>query len=268
VWLLAAAGLAPACSPDAAQPGAPPVVAEAPQAAMSAPTMYTYRVVNTYPHDATAFTQGLIFHDGVLFESTGLVGASSLRKVALETGEVIERRPVETRYFAEGLTLYGDRLVQLTWQAGLGFVYDLATLEVARTFTYAGEGWGLTNDEAKLIMSDGSPTLRFLDPSTFEEVGRLDVHDRGTPVEDLNELEMVRGEIYANVWQTDRIARISPETGQVTGWIDLAGLLPATERTSIDAVLNGIAWDEARGRLFVTGKLWPRLFEIAVERRR
>jgi glutamine cyclotransferase len=248
---------------DAPVPAPPPAFEPTP-----APAMYTYRVVNTYPHDPSAFTQGLVYHDGHLFESTGLHGESTLRKVRLETGEVLERRALDATYFAEGLTAWQDRLVQLTWQAGRGFVYDLASLDVVRTFEYTGEGWGLTHDGTQLLMSDGSSTLRRLDPGTFAERGRLAVRDRGSPVGQLNELEYVRGEIWANIWQADRIARISPETGDVIGWVDLAGILPAGERLQADAVLNGIAYDEAGDRLFVTGKLWPKLFEIRVERRR
>jgi glutaminyl-peptide cyclotransferase len=227
--------------------------------------VYGYEVVNVYPHDREAFTQGLLYRDGVLFESTGLNGRSSLRRVRLETGEVLQQTRLDQRYFAEGLTDWGGRLVQLTWNTNVGFVYDLATLKPLRTFNYTGEGWGLARDQKRLIMSDGSPTLRFLDPETFQVTGRIDVRDGGLPVEDLNELEMVDGEIYSNVWMTDRIAIIAPGTGQVTGWINLAGLMPRGS-TAGDAVLNGIAYDATRKRLFVTGKLWPRLFEIRVKR--
>jgi glutamine cyclotransferase len=227
--------------------------------------VYGYEVVNVYPHDREAFTQGLLYRDGVLFESTGLNGRSSLRKVRLETGEVLQQTRVDARYFAEGLTDWGSRLVQLTWNTNVGFVYDLASFKPLRTFSYSGEGWGLARDQKRLIMSDGSPTLRFLDPETFQVTGRIDVRDGGLPVEDLNELEMVEGEIYSNVWTTDRIAIIAPATGEVTGWINLAGLMPRGATTG-DAVLNGIAYDSARKRLFVTGKLWPRLFEIRVRR--
>ena len=227
--------------------------------------VHGYEVVNVYPHDREAFTQGLLYRDGVLFESTGLNGRSTLRKVRLETGEVLQQVKVDSRYFAEGLTDWGSRLVQLTWNTNIGFVYDLATFKSLRTFSYMGEGWGLARDERRLIMSDGSPTLRFLDPETFQVTGRVEVKDGGLPVEDLNELEFVEGEIYANVWTTDRIAMIAPDTGQVTGWINLAGLMPRAS-TNGDAVLNGIAYDASRKRLFVTGKLWPRLFEIRVRR--
>lgn len=227
--------------------------------------VFGYEVVNTYPHDKDAFTQGLLFRDGVLFESTGLKGRSTLRKVRLETGEVIQQTKVDDRYFAEGLTDWGSRLVQLTWETNVGFVYDLVSFKRLQTFGYAGEGWGLARDDRRLIMSDGTPTLRFLDPQTLQVTGTLPVKDGEQPVEDLNELEFVEGEIYANVWTTDRIAIIAPATGQVTGWINLAGLMPRGF-TAGDAVLNGIAYDAQRKRLFVTGKLWPRLFEIKVRR--
>jgi glutamine cyclotransferase len=227
--------------------------------------VFGYEVVNSYPHDQEAFTLGLLFRDGALFESTGLKGRSTLRKVRLETGEVLQRVRVDDRYFAEGLTDWGSRLVQLTWETNIGFVYDLASFKRVQTFSYDGEGWGLAHDDRRLIMSDGTPTLRFLDPQTMKVIGQLAVRDGNLPVEDLNELEFVEGEIYANVWTTDRIAIISPATGQVTGWIDLAGLMPRGF-TAGDAVLNGIAYDRSRRRLFVTGKLWPRLFEIKVRR--
>jgi len=224
-----------------------------------------YQVVNVYPHDKDAFTQGLLFRDDALFESTGIKGRSTLRKVRLETGEVLQQAKVDDRYFAEGLTDWGSRLVQLTWETNLGFVYDLRSFKRLQTFGYTGEGWGLTHDDRRLIMSDGTPTLRFLDPQTLAVTGRLPVKDGELPVEDLNELEFVEGEIYANVWTTDRIAIIAPATGQVAAWINLTGLMPAGF-TSGDAVLNGIAYDAQRKRLFVTGKLWPRLFEIKVRR--
>jgi glutaminyl-peptide cyclotransferase len=220
-----------------------------------------YEIVRTYPHDRAAFTQGLFFLDGFLYEGTGLNGQSGIRKVRLENGEVVQVRKLESDYFGEGIAAVGDAIVQLTWQAGVGFVYDRATFERRRSFTYEGEGWGLTYDGTRLIMSDGTPVLRFLDPKTFKVIGRLEVKDGGRPVDDLNELEMVKGEIFANVWSTDRIARISPKTGAVTGWIDLRGLLSPADAAGVD-VLNGIAYDAAHDRLFVTGKLWPKLFEI------
>jgi glutaminyl-peptide cyclotransferase len=222
-----------------------------------------YQVVRAYPHDPKAFTQGLEFADGFLYEGTGMNGASGIRKVRLETGEVVQLGRLEDRYFGEGITIFGQSLIQLTWQTQVGFVYDRNTFERRGTFNYTGEGWGLTHDPTRLIMSDGTSSLRFLDPKTFKEIGRLPVTDAGRPVPQLNELEMVKGEIYANVWQTERIARISPRTGQVIGWIDLRGLLSPSEAAATNAdVLNGIAYDAAGDRLFVTGKWWPKLFEI------
>lgn len=235
--------------------------------AQGRPPRYGYRVVNTYPHDSQAYTQGLVYHNGFLFESTGLHGRSTLRKVRLETGEVIQQERIDPRHFAEGLAEWNGRLLQLTWQSRIGFVYDLSTFRPQRTFSYTGEGWGLTHDGTRLIMSDGTDTLRFLDPNGFQARGQLSVRDGGAAVKNLNELEYVRGEVYANVWHTDRIARISPESGRVVGWIDLTGLLSKVYQLDAEAVLNGIAFDAERDRLFVTGKLWPRLFEITLERR-
>lgn len=231
-----------------------------------APALYGYDVVRSYPHDRQAFTQGLVYRDGILYEGTGLPGRSGVRKVRLETGEVLQLRPMDDRYFGEGIAVLGDQIFQLTWQSEIGFVYDRRTLEPRRTFQYAGEGWGLTTDGKRLIMSDGSATLRFLDPQSLRESGRLVIRDGTAPVQNLNELEFVKGEILANVWQTERIARISPTTGRVTGWVDLRGLLDPREASGVD-VLNGIAHDAAGDRLFVTGKLWPKIFEIKLVRR-
>jgi glutamine cyclotransferase len=231
------------------------------------PLWYDYRIVHAYPHDPEAFTQGLLFRDGFLYESTGLHGRSSLRKVELETGRVVQRSALDSEIFAEGLTDWGPTLVQLTWQSGLGFVYDLRTFTRLRVFGYAGEGWGLARDDRRLVMSNGTSVLRFLDPDTFEETHRLAVTDGGRPVEDLNELEVVKGQIFANVWQRDHLVIIDLATGHVTGRVDLTGLLPEGDRTGVD-VLNGIAYDAARDRLFVTGKLWPKLFEIRLVPRR
>lgn len=236
-----------------------PPVASTPPAAI--PT-YTYTVVNSYPHDPQAFTQGLIYVDGVLYEGTGLNGRSSLRRVHLETGEVQEIVDLDQQYFGEGIALFGDRIIQLTWQSNVAFVYDAQSFERLGEFAYPTEGWGLTHDDTQLIMSDGTANLYFRDPETFAEIGRVEVRDATGPVVRLNELEYINGEVYANVWQTDRIARIDPQTGRVTGWIDLTGLLSAADRTPDVDVLNGIAYDAANDRLFVTGKLWPRLFEI------
>ena len=235
-----------------------------------APATFSYRVVRSYPHDPRAYTQGLLYRDGVLYEGTGLTGESSLRKVRLETGEVLQIRRLDAKYFGEGIAVVGNDVIQLTWQSEIGFVHDLATFETRRTFSYTGEGWGLTYDGTRLIMSDGSAVLRFLDPASLRETGRLTVRDGGIPVEQLNELEIVKGEIYANVYQSDRIARISPKTGHVTGWIDLTGLLSRRDAAGLDpmdAVLNGIAYDAAKDRLFVTGKRWPKLFEISLIKR-
>jgi len=226
---------------------------------------FGYQVVRSYPHDRGAFTQGLIFRDGVFYEGTGLVGRSGIRKVKVDTGEVLQTKPLAGQYFGEGITDWKGSLVQITWQSEIGFVYDMKTFEQTKTWTYQGEGWGITHDDTRLIMSDGSSSLRFLDPATLKETGRITVRDESGPVERLNELEFVKGEIFANVWQTERIARISPKDGRVTGWIDLDGLLSVMERGGTD-VLNGIAYDAAGDRLFVTGKLWPSIFEIRIRR--
>lgn len=233
----------------------------------ASPPLYGFRVVNAYPHDPRARTQGLVYRDGFLFESTGLKRRSTLRRVRLESGEVVQQRALNAKYYAEGLTDWGNRLVQLTWLSNTGLLYDLRTFREQGRFTYSREGWGLTHDQRRLIVSDGSSRLRFLDPTTFRVIGYLDVKEGTEPVENLNELEYVRNEIFANVWRTDRIARIDPRSGQVIGWVDLSGLLPAGDRADSKAVLNGIAYDAATDRLFVTGKGWPRLFEIALERR-
>ena len=222
-----------------------------------------YRVVNAYPHDPDAYTQGLIYRGGFLYESTGRNGQSTLRKVKLETGAVVQQRRIDAAHFAEGLAEWKGRLYQLTWQSNVAFVYDLATFAPVRTLRYPGEGWGLTAAPDGLILSDGTADLRVLDPETFREIRRVTVRDAGVPIDQLNELEFVRGEVWANVWHTDRIARIAPQTGRVVGWIDLSGLM-STYRLDAEAVLNGIAYDAATQRLFVTGKLWPRLFEIQV----
>lgn len=224
----------------------------------------SYRIVRSYPHDPQAYTQGLIYENGYLYESTGLNGHSSLRMVNLDDGRVLQRASVPSQYFAEGLTSWGSTLIQLTWKAHIAFVYDRFSFRLLRTFQYSGEGWGLTQDGKDLILSDGTAALRFLDPGTFREVRRITVSDGGNPIDQLNELEYVHGQIYANVWHSDRIARISPATGKVLGWIDLTGLLPENQRSDPEAVLNGIAYDPVHDRLFVTGKLWPTLFEIKV----
>lgn len=234
----------------------PPVGSRAP--------VSTYTIRHVYPHDAHAFTQGIEYRDGFLYEGTGLNGESSVRRVELATGKVLQQVALSSEHFGEGITTWGDTILQLTWQSQIGFIYDRATLKQLRTFRYTGEGWGLTHNTTELIMSDGSASLRFLDPNRLTEKRRLLVTDAGVIIRDLNELEWVNGEIYANVWQTNFIARISPATGHVTGWIDLTGLLSADEQRGGADVLNGIAYDAAGRRLFVTGKLWPKLFEIGI----
>lgn len=222
-----------------------------------------FEVVQSWPHDPNAYTQGLVYRDGKLYEGTGLNGQSSLREVELETGAVLRRHELERQHFGEGIALFKGRLYQLTWRSQVGFIYDAATFQQVGRFNYATEGWGLTDDGTSLIMSDGSSTLRFLDPATLAVQRTLRVTDAaGREIPMLNELEYVKGEIYANVYMQDDIARIDPATGRVTGWIDLSGLLPPGDRTGTENVLNGIAYDAARDRLLVTGKLWPRLFHI------
>jgi len=225
---------------------------------------YGFRVVKTYPHDRNAFTQGLEYRDGFLYEGTGMVGRSALRKVKLDTGQLLQSFDLPQPFFGEGITVLPQQILQLTWKSQTGFVYDKANFRVLKSFTYPGEGWGMTNDGKRIYMSDGTPQIRVWDLMTLKEVRRINVADAGKPVNELNELEFIRGEIWANVWMTDRIARISPADGRVLGWIDLTGILPKSERTNSDAVLNGIAYDAAADRLFVTGKLWPKLFEIKV----
>lgn len=224
----------------------------------------TPEVVNTFPHDREAFTQGLVFHGGRLFESTGQYGRSSLREVALQSGGILRQVNVPSSYFAEGLALVGDRLYQLTWQQQQGFIYDLESFEQKATFPYDGEGWGLTTDGTSLILSDGSNVLRFIDPNSFRVQRTVEVREGDEPVHQLNELEWVKGEVWANVWHQQRIARIDPATGQVRGWVDLTQIALQTGASDPEAVANGIAFDEASGRLFVTGKLWPSLYEIRV----
>jgi glutamine cyclotransferase len=242
-------------------PANPPQAKPKPAAAAGGVAEYGYKVVKRYPHDRTAFTQGLEYHEGFLYEGTGLNGRSTLRKVKLETGEVLQQVRLGNAFFGEGITVLPHEIVQLTWQSGMGFVYDRDTLKMSRSFTYPGEGWGLTNDGKRIFMSDGTAQIRRWDPSTLQEQQRITVREGGKEIASLNELEWVKGEIYANVWQTDRIARISPEDGRVLGWINLAGILEESERAQAD-VLNGIAYDAAKDRLFVTGKLWPTVFEI------
>jgi len=224
------------------------------------PVSYTYEVVNEYPHDANAFTQGLIMEDGILYEGTGLWGSSTLRRVDLETGNVLQMHELSGEFFGEGITVFGDRIIQLTWQSQKGFVYDKQSFDLLQEFSYPTQGWGITTDGTQLIMSDGTANLYFLDPETFEKTGQVEVHDY-EPVTKLNELEYINGEVYANVWQTDKIAIINPQTGQVTGWIDLKGIY-TPETSNSNNVLNGIAYDTEGDKLFVTGKRWSQLFQI------
>jgi glutamine cyclotransferase len=227
--------------------------------------VYNYTVVHSYPHDPDAFTEGLEFHDGFLYESTGLNGKSSIRKVKLETGEVLQNRNLSRDYFGEGITFWKDDLFQLTWISEIAFVSDAKTFASKKSFNYKGEGWALTHNTEELVMSDGTPQLRFIDPVTFKERRRITVTDAGIPIKYLNELEWIKGEIFANVYTTDYIARIDPASGRVTGWIDIRGMLP--RQNDGNTVPNGIAYDARGDRLFVTGKYWPMLFEIKIARR-
>jgi glutamine cyclotransferase len=249
LWLVTAGGPHPAAQASA-------------RVSLNSAPEYTYTVVRVFPHDPSAFTQGLAYRDGFLYEGTGRNGQSSLRKVRLETGEVIQQSVLDPEYFGEGITLVGDKILQLTWKSQTGFVYDLNTFHLLRRFSYPGEGWGLTSSGRDLYLSDGSSEIRVLDSDSLQERRRIKVHDGPTPVEQLNELEFVEGQIFANVWHSSRIARIYPQTGEVVGWIDLTGLPSTVYRLDAEAVLNGIAYDSIHQRLFITGKLWPSVFEI------
>ena len=226
--------------------------------------VYGYEIIHTYPHDPQAFTEGLFYLNGFLYESTGLEGHSSIRKEKLETGEVVQKVDVPPEYFGEGIVNWKTRLFSITWKTQVGFIYDLATLKVRSRFSYPGEGWALTQDGKRLIMSDGTPELRFLDPDTLKEKGRITVTYEGKPVRNVNELEWVKGRIYANVWHTNMMIFIDPETGEITGIVNLTGLVSASDAVGPESVLNGIAYDAQHDRLFVTGKNWPKLFEIRV----
>jgi len=258
---LKAPTMTPAAPGQAASPL--PTLTPTPMAQRVAP-VDGYRIVNTFPHDPNAFTQGLVFVDGRLYEGTGLRGRSLLLQVELESGQVERSWPLPPQYFGEGIAVLEDKVFQLTWQSGVGLVYDRETFEILEQFNYSTEGWGLTHDGEQLIMSDGTSTLYFLDPETLARTGQIEVRDGDLPVTRLNELEYIHGEIWANVWKTDWIARIDPATGQVTSWIDLSGLLDPQDVTQPVDVLNGIAYDADHDRIFVTGKLWPKLFEIEI----
>jgi glutamine cyclotransferase len=263
----ATATVTPASSPTSArQPAIPPYPADLPPPETRVP-VYRYEIITTFPHDPEAFTQGLQYVDGLLYEGTGLNGRSSLRRVELETGTVLQQHNLAEEYFGEGIAVVGDRVYQLTWQSLTAFLYNRADFAELERFTYPTEGWGLTFDGSRLVMSDGSATLYFRDPASFDELGRVDVTYLGRPLTQLNELEYidvagVGPEVWANVWQTDYIVRIDPATGQVRSLVDLSGLLDGTALSSPVDVLNGIAYDRAGDRLFVTGKLWPTLFQI------
>jgi glutamine cyclotransferase len=224
--------------------------------------VYTYKVVNTFPHDRQAYTQGLAFENGILYEGTGGYGSSSIRKVDIELGRVLQEYKLPERYFGEGITLYKDTLIQLTWKSNTGFVYDKNSFKLLREFAYPTDGWGITHDGNRIIMSDGTSNLYFMDPESLKTIGSVVVHDENGPVNMLNEMEYIGGKIYANVWATDNIAIIDPDDGSITGWIDLSGLRGAGNNRNSRDVLNGIAYDAEAGRMFVTGKLWPQLFEI------
>jgi glutaminyl-peptide cyclotransferase len=249
-------------TPATPSPAPLPTPAPSATAESTGPRLYSYEVIASYPHDPQAFTQGLVYLDGVLYEGTGLYGRSSLRRVDLATGEVLQQIELEPQYFGEGIAIFDEQIYQLTWRENAAFVYDQSSFTRTAVFTSTTEGWGLTHDGSRLIMSDGTPIIRFRDPATFAEIGRIEVRDPNGPVRNLNELEYINGLIYANVWQSDRIVQIDPASGAVVGEIDLSGLLPPEDRRQPVDVLNGIAYDAANERLFVTGKLWPKLFEI------
>ena len=261
---------------DAASPQAETrqSTARAASAEPAAPVVYSYEIVQTYPHDPQAYTQGLVYRDDFLYEATGPLNGysgpgSSIRKVDLQSGRVLQIRHVEEPVFGEGIAIFADRLIQLTWKSGRGFVYDLETFNPIAQFSYATQGWGLTHDGERLIMSDGTSTLYFRDPLTLKETGRVQVRVGETPVANLNELEYIDGEVYANISRTDYIARIDPRSGQVVAWIDLRGLLGNEDRAGRRVeVLNGIAYDARNDRLFVTGKWWPKLYEIKLVRKK
>ncbi len=227
-------------------------------------TLYGYKIVNTFSHDPESFTQGLFLEDGILYESTGLNGKSAVKKIDLKTGKVIKSRNMQDKFFGEGLTIVNDKIIQITWRSKTGFVYDKDSLEILRTFSYKTQGWGITYDGKYLIISDGSEILYFMDPKSFVVVGKLEIYDDRGKVSKLNELEYIDGEIYANIWGKDLIARINPKTGYVNSWIDLTGILSKEDRKGKEDVLNGIAYNPENNTLLVTGKLWPKIFEIKV----
>ena len=266
-------GLALLAGCDGKSPSAPATNTPAPAAvsATGAPDTpvpaYTYEVVNSWPHDRAAFTEGLVYLKGILIESTGLNGQSTVRKVELQSGRVLQQIKMSPEYFGEGMTVLGGKIYQLTYQTQKGFVYNLDTLEVGKTFTYTGEGWGLTTDGTSLIMTDGTNQIRFIDPATFKVKRTISVFDHGLAVANLNELEWVKGELYANIWKTDSVVRIDPATGKLLGLVDFSGLLTFRDYDRNTDVMNGIAYDAATDRLFVTGKDWPKVFEVRLKPR-
>jgi glutaminyl-peptide cyclotransferase len=229
--------------------------------------LYDIKVINTFPHNPNSFTQGLLIHEGYLYEGTGQLGRSTLSKLNLDDGAVLQSKRLNSRYFGEGIAIAGERIYQLTWQSNIAFVYDLVTFELIESHYHPSEGWGLTFDGTHLILSDGSPVLQFIDPETFQVVQRVNVTIDGRPLPNLNELEYINGEVWANVWMTSEIVRIDPQSGEVRAIVDLSGLKAMTTSGGRDDVLNGIAWDPDEERLFVTGKLWANLFEIELVRR-
>ncbi|MEQ1780766.1 MAG: glutaminyl-peptide cyclotransferase [Hyphomonadaceae bacterium] len=246
---------------SACSPGGPPVV-DTPAAPVT--PAYSFEVAATYPHDPKAFTEGLLIQDGQLYESTGMEGTSWVRKVDLQTGAVQQQYDVDKQYFGEGIVVWDDRIITLTWRGQKGFILDRATLAPKGEWTYGGEGWSLTRDDKQIFMSDGTSQIRKLDPVTLKETGRIDVKLNGRPIDQINELEFIKGEIWANIFQTDRIVRIDPATGNVVGVVYLGGIMPLEERRKVD-VLNGIAYDKATDKIYVTGKYWPKLFEITIK---
>lgn len=266
---------AAACTGDkaASQQGGTGQTATAGTVASTRTPTYTYEVVRKYPHDPSAFTEGLFFHDGRFFESTGEVGKSDMREVELETGRVIRKRALSQKdkndsgYFGEGTMIVGDNIIELTWKSGVAFIYDWKTFEPKGQFKYEGEGWAFTKNADSLIMSNGSSVLNYRDPKTFAITRTIKVMDHDTPVSNLNELEWVKGEIWANVFESQQIVRIDPTTGKVLGWINLTGILEDSDRNNGEDVLNGIAYDEKSDRIFVTGKRWSKLYEIKIKQR-
>jgi glutaminyl-peptide cyclotransferase len=232
----------------------------------NAAPVYGYKIVATYPHSTENYTEGFFYLDGIFYEGTGIGGHSAVMAIAPETGRTLQRHDLPSEYFGEGIVDWGTNIYEWTWKSHVCFVYDRFSLQLVKQFTYTGEGWGMTRTTKELITSDGTATLRFRDPNTFRETRHLVVKDRGKIVSQLNELEFIKGEIYANIWHSDRIARISPQDGHVIAWIDLSGLLPADRRPDAESVLNGIAYDPQHDRIFVTGKRWPRVFEIEIVR--